>query len=131
MPNAASLANLRPPWKPGEHVPRTRRTVATDAAIAKARKLTMKAIEFCGRVLENEAEDVRHRIKAAEIILLHGMPKGDAHRRALEGISSLKIEFVAADGSLVSFQQDAPQAGLAPAPARESAPLIEHEVDDA
>ena len=36
------------------------------------------------------------------------MPKGDAARRAVDGINSLRIEFVAADGSVVTFQQDAP-----------------------
>ena len=65
-----------------------------------------------GRVLRDEGEDTRLRLKAAEIIALHGMPKGDAHKRAIEsidsGVSSLKVEFVRADGSTVSFQDAAP-----------------------
>ena len=53
---------------------------------------------------------------------LHGMPKGDAHKRALEGldgVNSIKVEFVSADGSVASFEQAelAQQRIPAPAPA--------------
>src|SRR5690349_368634 len=101
-PNIATIK----PFQPGNRAPR--RSRHTDRAIRLFRALTPEAAEYAAKVLRDEAEDTRHRIKAAEIILQHGMPKGDAHNRALEGISSLKVEFVAADGSLVTFQQDAP-----------------------
>jgi len=35
--------------------------------------------------------------------------EGRRAQRAVDGVSSLKIEFVSADGSTVSFQQDAPE----------------------
>lgn len=79
-----------------------------DRALRYARKMTPAAIQYAGRVMRDEDADPKHRIKAAEIILLHGMPKGDAHRRHLEaiegGVNSLRVEFVAADGSVVSFE---------------------------
>lgn len=57
---------------------------------------------------------MRHRVKAAEIILHHGLPKeGSQTRRELlgdGGIQSLKVEFVRADGSTVSFNDTAPPA---------------------
>ena len=62
-----------------------------------------------GRVLRDEGEDTRLRLKAAEIIALHGMPKGDTARRAVDGISSLRVEFVRADGSIVTFGDKMPQ----------------------
>jgi len=110
MPNGqpAQLANLRPAWKAGSAPPGSRRSRDVDRALREYRKLTPEAAKFVGKVLRDETEDTRLRLKAAEIIALHGLPKGDVHRRALEGISSLQIEFVAADGSVVSYRQDPP-----------------------
>jgi hypothetical protein len=107
-PGFNNPANLQPAWGKGTRL--SRRSGHVDKALRAARKLTPKAITFCARVLDDEDLDIRYRIKAAEIILLHGMPKGDAHRRHLEAIegsavNSLRVEFVAADGSTVSFEQ--------------------------
>jgi len=102
-PNIAAIK----PFQRGNSAPRRSRDV--DRALREYRKLTPEAAKFVGKVLRDETEDTRLRLKAAEIIALHGMPKGDAARKAaLDNASSLRIEFVAADGSLVTFQQDAP-----------------------
>lgn len=108
LPGQTNPANLGPAFGPGNRL--SRRSAHVDRALRKARKLTPEAINFCGRVMGDEELDIRLRLKAAEIILLHGMPKGDAHRRHLEAIegsavNSLRVEFVAADGSTVSFEQ--------------------------
>ena len=70
---ASSLANLRPPWRPGQKV--ARRSGMVDRALRKARNLTPEAIDECAKRMR-ESLDERVRLKAAEIILLHGMPKG-------------------------------------------------------
>ena len=108
MPNGqpAQLANLKPPWRRRNKAPRRSRDV--DRALREYRKLTLEAAKFVGKVLRDETEDTRLRLKAAEIIALHGMPKGDAAQRALEGldgVNSIKVEFVSADGTVVSFEQ--------------------------
>jgi hypothetical protein len=36
------------------------------------------------------------------------VPKGDAARKALDSVSSLRVELVSAHGSIVTFQQGAP-----------------------
>jgi hypothetical protein len=41
---------------------------------------TPKAVLYAGKVLRDESMEPRWRLKAVEIILLHGMPKGDAAR---------------------------------------------------
>jgi len=114
-----NIATLRP-FKPGHTASRRSRDV--DRALREYRKLTLEAAKFVGKVLRDETEDTRLRLKAAEIIALHGMPKGDAAKRALEGldgVNSIKVEFVSADGSVVSFEQAelAQQRIPAPAPA--------------
>ena len=115
-PNIAAIK----PFQRGNSAPRRSRDV--DRALREYRKLTLEAAKFVGKVLRDETEDTRLRLKAAEIIALHGMPKGDAAKRALEGlegVNSIKVEFVSADGSVVSFEQAelAQQRIPAPAPA--------------
>ena len=101
-----NIATLKP-FKPGHTASRRSRDV--DRALREYRKLTPEAAKFVGKVLRDETEDTRLRLKAAEIIAQHGMPKGDAHKRALEaidgGVNSLRVEFVSADGRTVSFEQ--------------------------
>jgi len=90
-----------------------RRSAHTDRALSLARKLTPEGIEFCACVMRDATIDVRSRLKATEIILHHGLPdKGSAGRRDIigEGIQSLRVEFVRADGSTVSFNDQAPPA---------------------
>ena len=101
-PNIAAIK----PFQRGNSAPRRSRDV--DRALREYRKLTPEAAKFVGKVLRDENEDTRLRLKAAEIIAQHGMPKGDAAKRALEGlegVNSIKVEFVSADGSVVSFEQ--------------------------
>ena len=90
-----NIATLKP-FKPGHTASRRSRDV--DRALREYRKLTLEAAKFVGKVLRDETEDTRLRLKAAEIIAQHGMPKGDAHKRALEaidgGVNSLRVEFV-------------------------------------
>jgi len=112
MPNGqpAQLANLKP-WKRGNSAPRRSRDV--DRALREYRKLTLEAAKFVGKVLLDEGEDTRLRLKAAEIIAQHGLPRdSSASRRDLidRGISNLRVEFVRADGSTVSFNDQAPPA---------------------
>lgn len=105
----------KPPFGPGNTA--SRRSGHVDRALRYARKMTPEAMRYAARVMRDEEADPRHRIKAAEILLLHGMPKGDAHNRHLEaidgGIGSLRVEFVAPDGSTVSFE-GASQPTIAP-----------------
>ena len=116
------------PFKPGNKAPR--RSAHVDRALRLARKFTPQAILYAGRVLRDEEMDPRYRIKAAELILAAGMPKGDAHKRHLEsiegGVGSLRVEFVAPDGSTVSFE-GASQPSVAP-PAFE-VPFIDADMD--
>jgi hypothetical protein len=88
----------------------SRRSAAVDKALRMARKLCPEAVSFCARVMRDEDALPAYRLRAVEIILANGMPKGDsAARRALDaetGVTSLRVEFVAADGSVVSFKQD-------------------------
>ena len=90
-----------------------------------------EGIAFCAAVMRNEHADLRLRLKATEIILLHGMPKGDsAARRALDaetGVTSLRVEFVAADGSVVSFKQDQLAPAAAPGIIERPFATIDHE----
>jgi hypothetical protein len=79
MAGKGNLATLRR-WQPGNTAPR--RSKAVDKALRYARNMTLEAIEYCGRVMRDESEATRLRLKAAEIILLHGMPKGEAALRA-------------------------------------------------
>lgn len=108
VPGFRNPENLRP-FAKGNQL--ARRSNATDKALRSARKLTPEAIRYTARVMRDDEADPRLRLKAAEIILLHGMPKGTAHQRALEaidgGVNSLRVEFVAPDGSTVSFEQQA------------------------
>ena len=127
-PNIAAIK----PFQRGNSAPRRSRDV--DRALREYRKLTPEAAKFVGKVLRDETEDTRLRLKAAEIIALHGMPKGDAHKRALEGldgVNSIKVEFVSADGSVVSFEQAelAQQRIPAPAPAIIEVPFAVDESD--
>ena len=55
----------------------SRRSNGQLRALRLSRKLCPDAILFAGKVLKDEGEDTSRRLKAAEIILLHGMPKGD------------------------------------------------------
>ena len=109
------IVPIAPAFKPGNTAPR--RSAHVDRALRLARKFTPQAILYAGRVLRDEEMDPRYRIKAAELILAAGMPKGDAHKRHLEsiegGVGSLRVEFVAPDGSTVSFE-GASQPAIAP-----------------
>jgi hypothetical protein len=118
VPNGtpAQLANLKP-FQNGNMA--RRRSANVDRALREYRKLTPEAARFVGKVLRDEGEETRLRLKAAEIIALHGMPKGDAAKRALdgiEGVNSLRVEFVSADGSVVSFEHGGQPKRIAPAP---------------
>ena len=61
------------------------------------------------------------------------MPKGDAHKRALEnidgGVNSLRVEFVRPDGSTVSFEQA--QLPAIPASPTFDVPFIDDSMDRA
>lgn len=128
VPGFRNPANLAPPFAKGNTW--ARRSNATEKAMRAARKLTPEAIRYCAKVMRDEEADTRHRLKASEIILAHGMPKGDAHRRALEsidgGVNSLRVEFISADGSVVSFEQ----AGLPPPQSAVAPAIIEVPFDD-
>jgi hypothetical protein len=90
---ANSLANLGPPLRGGRvggH-----RSGHAGRALRLSRKLTPEAILYCGKVLRDENEDTARRLKAAEIILFHGMPKGDqAKYLADESPASITINVV-------------------------------------
>jgi hypothetical protein len=75
------LATLKP-WQPGNTAPR--RSNDVDRALRYARKMAPEALILCAKVLQDASIEERVRLKAAEIILLHGMPK-DASRRDLTG----------------------------------------------
>ena len=87
-------ANLRPPFKHGNTAPRRSRDV--DRAIRLARKHAPEAILFAAGVLNDATEDMRYRLKAAEIILRAGRPKDpDAINKALGESGGLRyLEFV-------------------------------------
>jgi hypothetical protein len=127
----SSLQNLATPWPKGYKPSTTRRSAAVDKALRMARKLCPEAVAFCAKVMRDEGMRPEHRLRAVEIILANGLPKGDsAARRALDaesGVTSLRVEFVAADGSVVSFKQDQ----LPPAPGIIERPFatIDHEPD--
>jgi len=94
MPSDASLANLQPPWQPGYRPPsnRPRRSAPASKALQLSRKLCPEAVAYAGQVLRSEHEETRLRLKAAEIILLHGMPKGDISKiLGEESVSSITI----------------------------------------
>lgn len=128
LPGFSNPANRAPQFTAGNTM--SRRSGAAGKALKMARKFTPAAIQYAGRVLNDAEAEPRLRLKAAEIILLHGMPKGDAHKRALEsidgGVNSLRVEFVSADGTTVSFEQ----AGLPPLQ-HAAPPIIEVPFHDA
>jgi hypothetical protein len=128
LPGFSNPANRAPQFTAGNTM--SRRSGAAGKALKMARKFTPAAIQYAGRVLNDDEAEPRLRLKAAEIILLHGMPKGDAHKRALEsidgGVNSLRVEFVSADGTTVSFEQAGlPPHRAAPAPAMIEVPFAE------
>lgn len=129
LPGFSNPDNRAPPFSSGNTL--SRRSGAANKALRLARKMTPAAIQYAGRVLNDAEAEPRLRLKAAEIILLHGMPKGDAHKRALEsidgGVNSLRVEFVSADGTTVSFEQ----AGLPPQRAAPAPAIIEVPFHDA
>jgi hypothetical protein len=96
VPGFGNVANLKPPWKPGNSAPR--RSGDVDKALRLARKHTPEAILFAAAVLNDATEDMRYRLKAAEIILRAGLPKDpDAINRALgesDGLRYLEVVFV-------------------------------------
>ena len=95
-PGFGNVANLKPPWKPGNTAPRRSRHV--DKALRLARKHAPEAILFAAGVLNDATEDIRYRLKAAEIILAAGLPKDpDAINKALGesgGLRYLEVVFV-------------------------------------
>ena len=109
MNNPNAIANLRP-FGPGETSER-RRSRDVERALRMARKLSAVGIAYCGSVLNDADEHVRYRLKAAEIILAAGLPKGaDAITRFLgDGASLLRIEFVdtAGDAATVTVERSA------------------------
>jgi len=73
----AQLANLTP-WQSGNKA--SRRSKDVERALKLARKATSEAVLYAEKVLRDNNEDTRLRLKAAEILLLHGMPKGDTSK---------------------------------------------------
>jgi len=74
---ASQVRFLGPPFRGGQDA---KRSGAQTGALRLSRKLCVPAIRYAGRVLNDEREDTARRLKAAEIILLHGMPKGDVSK---------------------------------------------------
>ena len=89
-------ATLGPPFKRGNTAPRRSRDV--DKALRLARKHAPEAILFAAGVLNDATEDIRYRLKAAEIILAAGLPKDpDTINKALGesgGLRYLEVVFV-------------------------------------
>lgn len=93
---AASLANLKEPWKPG--VSNRGRNRDLLRAIKISRNLSPPAMLYLGRVLNDESLDHEVRIRAAQTILQYGMPKqGQQFAPGYDdgsGIGVLRVEFV-------------------------------------
>lgn len=72
----AARKNLRPAWKPGEN-PGTRVSNHAAAAVRLARRYCPEAIQYAYTVLMDAEESTTLRLKATDLILTHGMPRGD------------------------------------------------------
>lgn len=113
MPNPnGHVATLQPAWASGTAPKAGRRSRDVDRALRMARKLSPDGIAYCGSVLNDPEEHVRYRLKAAEIILAAGLPKGaDAITRFLgdDDAALLRIEFVdtAGDAATVTIERSA------------------------
>jgi hypothetical protein len=91
----AGLANLerRKSFQPGNDA--RRRSHAVTQALQLSRKWCPEAVMACVRVMNDPNEDTARRLKAAEIILLHGMPKGDTSKYfGEEQINTITINVV-------------------------------------
>ena len=72
--------------------------------------LTPEGIDYCACVMRDATIDRGSRLKAPRSSCITGCLKGRASRRDIigEGIQSLRVEFVRADGSTVCFNEQQP-----------------------
>lgn len=92
----AARKNLRPPWKAGEN-PGTRISNEAAKAIRLARKYCPDMIQYAYSVAQDTSESTTLRLKAADLILMHGMPRGDNSRYMNEEtIGGITLTFVKA-----------------------------------
>ncbi len=93
MPNGqpSQLANLKP-WRRGNSAPR--RSNDVDRALRYARKMAPEALVFCAGLMQDASVDERTRLRAAEVIISVGMPRGDAAQALItnERVTSITIE---------------------------------------
>lgn len=78
-PSDREISNLKPPWKPGEN-PGTRISNDAAKAVRLARRYCPEAIVYAAEVMADTSESTTLRLKAADLILTHGMPRGDNSR---------------------------------------------------
>lgn len=93
MPGVGLIENLKP-FQPGHKSPR--RSADVDRAIRGLRRLSPKAVEYCQRVLEDDAEETVHRVRVALAIIDKVWPSpGSTTLAALAdaGIAMLRVEF--------------------------------------
>jgi hypothetical protein len=89
----ASVANLGPPLRGAPAG--GRRSSHVGRTLRLSRKYCPEAIQYCAKVMRDESEDTQRRLKAAEIILFHGLPKGEqAKYLADESPASITINVV-------------------------------------
>lgn len=86
MAGVGLIENLKP-FQPGNKAPR--RSADVDRALRGVRRLCPKAVAFCGRVLEDEAEDTVHRLRAAIAIIDKVIP--DAGADALAALNPDRV----------------------------------------
>ena len=105
MPNgqAAQLANLRPPFAPGNKHGGVTRSLAIDQAIREVRRWSPRAVAFLGKVMEDKKEATSDRIRAAIALLDKVIPNAsvsDGSRMlGMNGANMLRIEIVSPEGT--------------------------------
>ena len=96
-------AALRPPWKKGEN-PGTRISNYAYKAVTLARRNCPAAIAYAASVVNDPKEPTSLRLKAADLILSHGMPRGDNSKyMGEETVGAITLNLV-----MPKFQDDGP-----------------------
>ena len=95
MPSAASLANLKPPWQPGEGGNGKLNNRGYNTVLKAARTLSTEAVQVLAECIRDPNAPWPSRITAATTILDRAWGKPREHVQIDgDGIASLRIVFV-------------------------------------
>jgi hypothetical protein len=103
-----SLANLRAPWQPGETA--VRNPAKVDRALKTLTKATPKAALLIARSIDNPELPISTRLRCAEYVLDHTLPKDQPGIAIGQGVEWLELRFVAPGGQAaeshrIAFQE--------------------------